>query len=91
MINAVAGDKLSQIVHYPFRAVGIEAALVKNHVRAVVAGVRTTQAAGVTELAASGSRGVSIEVAQVIGRCRQIVDVGHWPFRLVMAAVAILE
>src|ERR1700747_1283267 len=53
LINSVTADELSQFIDYAVRAVAIEAALIENHVRAVVACIRTTHAAGIAKLAGS--------------------------------------
>ena len=86
MLDSVAADELNQFIDYAIRAIGIESAFVENHVGTVVAGIGTTHAAGIAKLASSGSRSVNVEVAQMIGGRRQIVDVNHRPFRLVMGA-----
>src|SRR5260370_39761995 len=91
LLNSVTTDKLNQFIDYAIRPVGIEAAFVENHVRTVVTGIGTTHATGVAELARSGSRCLNVKVAQVISWRRQIVDVSHRTFRLVMGAGAILE
>ena len=50
--NAIPRHQVGQLTDHAFRREGIEAPLVKHHVGAVIAGIRTADAGGVANLSA---------------------------------------
>src|ERR1700730_775582 len=60
--NVVPCDEIGDLPHYPICRERIESAFVEDHVRAVVAGIRTTDAGCVGQLSNAAGTLVRVEV-----------------------------
>ena len=90
MRDPVSLDQAGQFGDYVVRGVGIEAALVNHHICAVVAGIRTSNAGGIGELALAATQLIGIEVDKVVRGLREGIDRLHAALEVLDQAAILL-